>query len=151
EVDKAFQVIRAYALLQRDAQTGLFSIHRLVQVILQNYLDKELNRWLARAVYIIDTVFPADVTISTWEACQRYLPHVFSLASIIDQTKFEMSEAAQLVTRAAEYESDQGLFTQAKYLYQIGLSTWERLFPAGHPKIAQTLTDIGGVLVEQSR
>src|SRR5579864_1500598 len=87
-LNEAIQVLRHYSLVKRDAEAKLLNLHRLVQVVLRESLDAETQRqWAERSMRAVNRVFP-NVEFTSWERCERCLPHALLGAQWIEQYGF---------------------------------------------------------------
>ncbi len=72
----AFSEASRYSLLHRDGGTRTLSVHRLVQVVLQDGMDADMRRlWAERAVRAVNRACPDPAVYSNWPAHDRLLPH----------------------------------------------------------------------------
>ena len=75
QLNDAIAVLRAYSLLERDAQDGALSIHRLVQTVLRDSLPtRKQKQWMRRAVLAVEAAHPGW-SFDAWPALERWLPH----------------------------------------------------------------------------
>ena len=125
QLNEAIEVLRTYSLIKRNAEAKTLNIHRLVQVVLKDGMDKKTqHKWAQRAVKAVNAAFP-HVEYSTWPRCQACLPHVLACAALIEQHTFTFPEAARLLNEAGEYLREHALYAQAEPLLQQALSICE--------------------------
>jgi hypothetical protein len=61
QFNKALADLLNYALITRDQATDTLSMHRLVQIVIQDEMDAaEQKRWAERAIEVVDELFPFD-------------------------------------------------------------------------------------------
>jgi hypothetical protein len=123
ELNKVIKELLSFSLIQRNSDPNIktLTIHRLIQIALKEWMgQKAQHQWAVRAVQAVNHVFP-DPESATWQNCQRYLPHVYICATIIEEWKITIIEAAELLYRAALYLHKRIQYSQAKPLYQQAL------------------------------
>ena len=150
-LNKAIRALRAYSLLHRDSATHTLTIHRLVQAVLKESMNKQTQReWAERAVRAIDRAFP-DVQVAFWPHCQRYLPHTLACAALIHQQELVFPEAAHLLHQTAHYLHERGQYGQVEVLLQHALVIYEKLRQAEHPNTARTLHELATFYLNQGQ
>ena len=139
QLNEAIEVLRTYSLIKRNAETRTLNMHRLVQVVLKDGMDKKTQpRWAQRTVKAVNAAFPR-VEYSTWPRCQACLPHALACAALIELHKFTFPEAARLLGKVGWYLREHALYAQAEALLRQALSICEH---APDPED----TDIGSIL-----
>jgi hypothetical protein len=74
EFYESLAILRSYSLVQRNTRERTVRIHRLVQVMVQEELERlEQGIWITRVIHAVNHLFPA-VKFSAWGQCERYLP-----------------------------------------------------------------------------
>ena len=74
-----------YALVRRSREQRALSIHRLVQTVIKDAINKQRQRqWAECTVRAVNAVFP-DVQFEEWPMCERYLPHALVCADLVEQ------------------------------------------------------------------
>jgi transcriptional regulator with XRE-family HTH domain/tetratricopeptide (TPR) repeat protein len=62
-VNEAIEVLLRFSLIRRNAETGTLTIHRLVQAVLQDTMDKEMQRlWAERTVRAVNRAISRTIT-----------------------------------------------------------------------------------------
>ncbi len=151
KVDTIIELLLRYSLIRRNSQSMLLKIHRLVQAVLKDGMDKETQRlWAERAIRAVNRTFP-DVELNTWEECQRCLPHVLICATYIEEYELAFPEAARLFNEAATYQVVHAQYQQAELLLHRALSIRQQVLDADHPDTARTLNDLGVLYLTQSK
>ena len=65
--DTIIELLLRYSLIRRNSEVKLLKIHRLVQAVLKDSMDKATQRvWAERAIRAVNRIFP-DVELDTWE------------------------------------------------------------------------------------
>jgi tetratricopeptide (TPR) repeat protein len=142
-LDEAIAELLKYSLLRRDSDAQTLTMHRLVQTVFSDMMDKNTQRqWAERAVRAVNRAFP-DVEFGTWKICQHYLPQAEVSAGLIQQWNMEFTEAARLLYQAANYLHARSQLTQALPLYQQALTIREKVLGLNHPDTAASLGQLG--------
>ncbi|GAC1701243.1 MAG: hypothetical protein PVS3B3_28650 [Ktedonobacteraceae bacterium] len=150
-LNAAIELLLRYSLLRRDAKAKLLSIHRLVQAVLKDGMEKEQQRlWAERAIRAINKAFP-EVELKTWAQCQRCLPHAQIAAEYVTEYEFAFPGAARLLNQAANYLSTHAQYVQAETLLKQALAIREQVLPTNHPDIASTKSDLGLLYLTQGK
>lgn len=151
QLNAAIGLLLRYSLLRRDPNTEFLSIHRLVQAVLKDDMEKAQQcLWAERAIRALNMAFP-DVELNTWTQCQRCLPHAQVCSEHIKQYRLAFSEAARLLNQAANYLSTHAEYGQAELLLQQALEIREQGLPAHHPDTASILNDLGMLYLTQGK
>jgi tetratricopeptide (TPR) repeat protein/transcriptional regulator with XRE-family HTH domain len=138
-LDDAIGTLRRYSLLRRNAGTRMLMIHRLVQAVLKDEMDRETHRaWAERGVRVVSRAFP-EVEFATWATCQEYLPHALSAAELIEQWDMQFPEAARLLERAGAYLLDLAQNAQAEILLRRAAAIREQIQGPEHLDTARSL------------
>ncbi len=142
-LDAIIELLLRYSLIRRNPEAKSLSMHRLVQAVLRDGMDREIQHvWAERAIRAVNKAFP-DIELKTWEKCQRYLPHVYICASYVDEHGLAFPEVARLLNEAAAYLLVQAQYKQAEQLLQTTLAIRLQIVEANHPDMARTLNDLG--------
>lgn len=108
--DIAIAELRRFSLLQRDLQENTLSLHRLVQLVIQDrLLEGERKTWAERAVRLIESLFPNFDTnkVEDLPQCQRYLAHALKCAVHIRALDIKTQEAVRLLYKLGTYLFEQ--------------------------------------------
>jgi len=150
-LNRAISVILKYSLLRRDPNARTLEIHRLVQAVLKQSMDKATQRsWADRAVRAVNRTFP-QVEFSTWSLCERLLAQAHACAELIDQLKLEFPEGAQLLNGAGHYLFERGRYAEAAPLLERALAIWEKALGPEHPDAAIGLNNLAQLYRAQGR
>jgi tetratricopeptide (TPR) repeat protein len=139
KLNEAIEVLGKYSLVRRNVETRTLSIHRLVQLVLRDSMNKKTQRlWTKRAIRAVNKVFP-QVKGTTWSIGQRYLPHAQVCELLIEQEGFVFLEAAQLLYRTGCYLHEHTEYQQAEPIYQRALAIYEEVLGPIHLDTATCL------------
>jgi tetratricopeptide (TPR) repeat protein/transcriptional regulator with XRE-family HTH domain len=146
--DLAIGVLLDYSLIQRNVAEKTLTMHRLVQAVLQDTMpEQEHKTWSHRAIIGILTIFPKEVEYSTWNQCERCLPHALACADMIEQEKLVPMVAVYLLRQAGWYLDDRARYQEAEPLYKRALAINE-LQSAPEPLTLATLLNHLGLLYD---
>jgi tetratricopeptide (TPR) repeat protein len=149
QIDAAIELLLRYSLLRRNPEAKFLSIHRLVQAVIKDGMDKDLQRtWAERAIHAISKAFP-EVERSTWDQCRRFLPHALISAVYLEEYDLAFPEAADLLNKAATYLIVQAQYVQAEPLLKRAQAIREKVLVSAHPDTARTLNDLGALYLTQ--
>jgi tetratricopeptide (TPR) repeat protein len=149
-LNEAIAEVRTYSLLRRNPDHTL-TIHRLVQAVLKQGMNKSTQRrWAERAVRAVSQAFP-EVEYSTWLQCQHYMPQVQACAALIDQWDMTFAETAQLLMQTGYYLIESAQYAQAEPLYQRALVIREKILGPEHPDTAATLHQLATLYWRQGK
>jgi len=112
--NQACQVVLNYSLLQRNAKDTMFSMHRLVQLVLRDRMDEQTqHQWVERVVRTVDTIFSK----ATVEQMETYIPQARACARLIKKTDIKGKDVAHLLEQVANAIRDRGWYAQARPLF----------------------------------
>ena len=151
QVDTLIELLLRYSLIRRSPEVKSLSIHRLVQAVLRDGMERDTQRlWAERVIRAVNHAFP-DVELQTWERCRRCLPHAQLCATYIEAYELAFPEAARLFNEAASYLIAHARYQQAELLLLKALSIRQQILEANHPDTARTLNDLGELFFNQGK
>ncbi len=152
ELNAAIEELRKFSLLRRDPDAKTLTIHRLVQEVLKDGMDKDTQRqWAERTVHAVNLAFPSPPEFKMWFQCQRCLPHAQVCRSLIDQWGMEFAEAARLLNAAGYYLSDRAQYAEAESLYQRAIVICEKVLGSEDTNVATCLNNLALLYSEQGK
>ncbi|HEY1353656.1 MAG TPA: FxSxx-COOH system tetratricopeptide repeat protein [Ktedonobacteraceae bacterium] len=144
------QLLR-FSLIARSADDRLFTMHRLVQAVIQDRLEPAVRYlWSIRVVQAVADSFPA-VQFETWPLCERYLIQAQTCASLIETWELMFSNAARLLNQTAAYLRHRARYTEAEPLYLRAIVIWHKTLGAEHPHLAACFNNLGRLYEEQGK
>jgi tetratricopeptide (TPR) repeat protein len=140
-----------FSLIRRNSETRTLTIHRLVQAVIQDDMDKETqSTWAERAIRTVHHAFPDKVNdVKTWPQCQRCLPHALACARLIKDYRFVSLEAAQLLNQVGYYLREHARYREAWEYFQQALAISEQLGPEYLLYTAQILNNRARLYFDQ--
>ena len=151
EWNATIEALLAYSLVRRDAEAKTLTIHRLVQAVLKDSMEPETqHEWAVRTVQAVNQAFP-DVEYSTWQRCERLLPHALTCLDLIEQWTIESQEAGRLLNQAAIYLWDRARYPEAESLYRRAIAIGEKTLGAEHPDVATYNNNLAALYWNQGK
>ncbi|HYU73369.1 MAG TPA: FxSxx-COOH system tetratricopeptide repeat protein [Ktedonobacteraceae bacterium] len=151
EFNEAMNVLRSFSLIRRFSDTGSLAIHRLVQVVLKDRIDRRAQKkWAERTIRMVNAAFP-NAEFENWDRCKRYLPQAFVCVDLINQYALQFSQAASLLHRAASYLNEHARNTEAEPLFKRALMIREQVPGPDHPSTSATLNNLANLYRDQGR
>jgi tetratricopeptide (TPR) repeat protein len=151
QLNTAIKSLLKFSLVRRNPDTKTLTIHRLVQAVLKDKMDKHMQRqWAERTVRSVSRSFPF-ARPETWQACQRLLPHAYTSTELIEHWNIEIIEAAGLLYRMGKYLDDLALYEEAKLCYQRALIICEKVRGLEDVDVAKILSPLAEVYSKQGK
>jgi tetratricopeptide (TPR) repeat protein len=141
--------LRRYSLIKAGGDA--LSVHRLVQAVVRQQLDRDQqHHWASAAVQLVCAALPTEPDDpAAWQAYARLLPHVLAATEHAEQLGAEPLATAGLLESAAYYLHERARYPDARRLYQRALSIREARLGPDHPDIAGSLHNLAIVLAAQ--
>jgi len=152
--DALLAALLRFSLIKRLAEDQVLSMHRLVQVVqVERIAPEEQRQWAERLVRAVNELFPRQPKedVSSWPQCLRYLEQVQACATLIEQHRVRLAEAADLLDRSGTYLRIHAFYPLAEALYQQALRLREDLLGAQHPETASSLHNLGMLYWKQGK
>jgi tetratricopeptide (TPR) repeat protein len=150
-LDEAIGTLRHFSLVQRNTDTHLVFIHRLVQIVLKTAMIEDLQRqWAERTVKAVNRAFP-DPKHENWTLCQQYLPHAQQCAALITHYGFAFREAILLLNESGLYLHARGQYEQAEPFLEQALEIGKQVVGARHPDTATGLNNLARLSHERGQ
>jgi tetratricopeptide (TPR) repeat protein len=145
-LDRLLKPLLTYALLQRDRQGRLLSMHRLVQQALQAQMSREEQVALVRTVVrCLAATFPY-VQFQNWPLCRRLLPQVTTLAGELTRLGIQDVGAVATLEQAGFFLGEHGQLAAAESLLLLALGILEGQEASDPLQLASVLNSLGRFL-----
>jgi tetratricopeptide (TPR) repeat protein len=152
ELSELIGALRAYSLIQRNATAKMFSMHRLVQVVLRDEMEEsEQRRWAEGAVRVVERLFPGPRDIARWQVCEQYLPHAQQCISFISQYHITIPEAVEVLKRIGWYLAERGRYREVEPLLQQAVEICEQQWVLEHPNTMASTSTLAWFYQQQGR
>ncbi len=151
-LDEVLEPLLRYSLVSRDVESRTYSIHRLVQAVIQAELKKEGQEhlWAERSIRALEAAF-TYAGHESWGLCERLISHVEVAARLVERYGFTFMEPTRLLNEAGLYYKDRGQYKAAEPLYLRALSIREEVLGADHPDVANSLNHLALLYAYQGR
>jgi tetratricopeptide (TPR) repeat protein len=150
--DQSIKILRAYSLVYRDTREQTLSVHRLVQVVLQDKLSKQWQKVYAEnAIHFISHAFPDPRDVTTWSRCERYILHAQTCATWIEKWNLTSQENVTLLSNAGCYLLNRGQYKEAEPLLQLAVSILEQQPGKNKSNLASSLNNLGELYWRQGK
>ncbi len=156
ELDQAFRddvtTLRSYSLLVIGSNSDSFSIHRLVKLSMQRWLDTrgELDIWKLKYLKILSAAFPSNPYVD-WGRVQRLFPHAEAALEYIPIIEHDWESWAAIILPAARLAEATGRYNRAQELIQTALGRLDEGLGPDHLLTLTAISDLGSVLWHQGK
>jgi tetratricopeptide (TPR) repeat protein len=140
-LDRAMVILFKFALIRQRVDTGMWSIHRVFQVVLKERLTTVSQRqWATRAVRLVSAVFP-QADFSNWPTCDKYFSQARHCADLLASLHPVPREAISLLQRLGSYCYQRAWYQETEKHLEMALSLCEQSGDAESER-AQVLTSL---------
>ena len=121
--DEALSVLLRFAMIQRNPKTKTLTIHRLVQVTIQDVMDKDTRHiWIERATQIVCRTFPYTSSMYSTSGYPHYAVQLLRVSIHKDQEYGNKENLATELWRLAVQEQVLGRLKASEQSLQRGLA-----------------------------
>lgn len=122
----AIQKLKAFSLITEEIKPSIFSMHRLVQISTQMWLEhqNELSRWQKAALSTMAECCPPNGNYENWISLEAISPHLQVVLDYQFSTKPCQLQRAKILFTLGWYNDEQGRYSIA---YQHSLESHERV------------------------
>lgn len=118
EFDEIIGILRSFSLINRHVSSSTFSIHRLVQEVLRDLMDKEMyDNWQKSVVTSVISMFPVE-DVQNWDLCQRLLPHALTCLEWIKYDALDIPWLHKSLIKVGLYLHERGQYQKAEMVFQ---------------------------------
>ena len=148
-LDDCIALLNRYSLI--GATDNLFSIHRLVQAVVQDRLSPEDQRiWAESALKMVNDAFSfSQLDEGTWEKCSKLSSHALSASEHSERLEVSQQETAVLLNSLGNYLHNRMELASARAVLERALAIDEKAFGPEHTKVAIRVNNLGSVLQDQ--
>jgi tetratricopeptide (TPR) repeat protein len=148
KLNEAIEELRKFSFVRRDPDAKLLNMHKLVQVVLLDRMDRRDHRlWARRAVQAVNRVLShADLT--TLAKIRRYLPQAQACLALSEQYNFAFPAVIRLLSEMVVYWSEYDLYEQSESLYKQTLAICLKEYGSEH---FETATRLRGLAILYSK
>ena len=149
----AIGTLKAFSLITEERVKGTFSMHRLMQLSTQRWLEIEgvIEVWQKKAMVVVSRLCTDDyIFIGDWKSWGSISTHAQVVLSFNFQNEPFLLERAVILHRLAIYELEQGYIVTADARVHEALATIQNL-DGDHPKKLAIAATAAGVLFFQGK
>lgn len=140
--NNAIADLRKYALISRNPSIGSFSVHRLVQAVIQDGMDEDRQKgWTRIAILCVNEFFLFGEP-GPWLRSQGIFPHALICIEYIKRWGLTFFEAGQLLNTTGFYLYNRGQYNEVEPLYQEALALFKKLLGDEQLAIAANLNNL---------
>lgn len=140
---QALAVLMQQSLLKRHPEARDLAMHRLVQTVLKEQLDRaSYQYWVNQAIEAVNQSFPAVEELTTWPQCHRMLPHALICVQLIEDEAIESLSAGRLLQQTGIYLLEQARYAQAERCTRRALHIRIQMLGEKHPQVAESLSTL---------
>ena len=151
-VAEMLRPLRRFSLIDRDASTRTWSVHRLVQkVVRQSLDDQSRRRWAARIVNALGKIFPDEIEFSVWPLCERLLAHARVAEQWIEQHAVKTRLSGRLLNQTGCYLLDRAQYRDSFPLLKRALDIRVTATDEDHLEVAASFNDLAYLLIREGR
>ena len=151
ELEETIAELGKYSLIRRDPEAKTLSIHRLVQAVVKDGMDKEMQRqWAECTVRAVNRTLPV-VEFNNWYRSQRCFPQALICTVLIEQWRMESIEAARLLNQTGHYLYEHAQYTQVESLLTQALAIRQKTLGSDHPDVAEGLNNLAVLYLAQGK
>ena len=150
-LDRAVMALRQYALL--DANTETLTVHRLVQAVTRDRLNKdEQAAWTKAALQVLGAAFPSEnPSPEDWPLYERLVPHALAAANHAVPDDALLPSATWLLIKTGLYWAGRGQWDDAVRVLSQVLVAQQRVLGAEHPHTLASMANLANVYSYQGR
>jgi tetratricopeptide (TPR) repeat protein/transcriptional regulator with XRE-family HTH domain len=150
-LNEVIRALRSYSLIKRNTEKQVLSLHRLVQAVIRDGMEKQtFQHWAERVVQVVNDAFP-EVTFEAWAQCERYLPHALLCTNAPLHEVVPPLQVSHLLAKVGIYLLERGQYTDAEPLLVRALSLREHHVGAEHPDTARSLHSLATLYLHQGK
>lgn len=131
-----------YSLVMPDVANSTYSVHRLLQAVVQHAIDDtEMLQRKRNVITVIADAFPPP-SFEHWRRCKRLLLCALTVNDYTQDQTLYNEDSARLLTNTAYYVHEQGEYVKSKYLFEKALSVYKSIFASPHQSIALAIINV---------
>lgn len=149
--DLALAALRSASLITRSPESRTFSVHRLVQAVLQDQMEQaEMHLWSEQAVRLVNRAFP-EPDVATWGQCERLVAQALTCAVLVERMQNTREEAGTLLFKTGSYLLARGRYEEARPLLEQAVCIRKHHFGPDHPILIVWLEKQAELLWKQGK
>jgi tetratricopeptide (TPR) repeat protein len=148
DFEEAAGVLVAFSLVLKNQYTDSYSLHRLVQVVTQTWIEKrnKTSTWSSRALKAVSARFP-NAQFENWPRCAELLPHADTVLHRKYTNLDDMVAEAALLFNVSSYQGRRGRLELAEELARGSLYLRKVHLGEDHPDTLRSLNNLASILL----
>jgi tetratricopeptide (TPR) repeat protein len=149
----AIQKLKAFSLITEEIKPSIFSMHRLVQLSTQMWLEhqNELSRWQEAALSTMAECCPPNGNYENWISLEAISPHLQVVLDYQFSTKPCQLQRAKILFTLGWYNDEQGRYSIAYQHSLESLVLRESNLGPEHSDTLNSMNNLALVLRSQGR
>ena len=151
--DKALGTLKNFSLVQEEKTQQTYSIHRLVQLSMRWWLEREkvLTKWQEEALDVLVEHCPSSDSVEDWKAWESIIPHITIVREYHFPQKKQKLKYADITFRLAGYYEALGQYEVALRMGEDAFNVRQELLGQEHPATLASMNDLAMVLSHQGK
>lgn len=147
----AIRKLKAFSLIEEQPDVRCFSLHRLVQLSIQRWLNykNELRRWQEIALTRLYDHYPEDEWFLNGAILETLNPHIHVILSCRFETVGANLKVARMKCILGSYARNQGHYASAFKYQSDSLSIRENYLGRHHPDTLISMNRLAAILLAQ--
>ena len=153
EFNVAIQKLRAFSLITKETEVSIFSMHRLVQLSIQKWLELEhvIEEWQEKALLVVSKYCPLNGKYENWTAWEAINPHVQVVLGYVFEMDSCLVQRASILNNEAKYYNEQGRHKAGHKKAIKALALCEKILGLDHTLTLDTANTLGNLYRNQDR
>jgi tetratricopeptide (TPR) repeat protein len=144
-LDELLEPLTRYSLIRRHVADCSYSIHRLVQAVLQDNLDEgSYGKWIGRVADLLNYVFPRP-DVPNWELCSRLVSHGQLLVQRAVNTQLHTATIGRLANQIGLYLDTRGDLSSARTILESAINISKTHLGPDHSDTATSINNLADV------
>jgi tetratricopeptide (TPR) repeat protein len=150
-VNDLLQPLGRFSLIRTDGHNECYTIHRMVQEVLQTAMDNATRRlWVERAIRAVNKALPA-VEYTYMSLCKKLMPHALALISYRERELVKLPDAGQLLYNMSRHLHQRGQYAEAVPISRQAIEICREYLGEKHPDYAASLRQLAVVYMAMGR
>jgi len=153
EFTAAIQKLKAFSMIAEETEASIFSMHRLVQLSTQKWLEhkNELSIWQEAALSALVKCCPFNADYENWALLEAISPHIKVVLDYQFSTKSCQLQCAKILDVLGCYNNVHGRHLIAFYQCSQSLAVRESYLGLEHPETLRSMDALSFVLHRQGK
>lgn len=151
KLNNALGILKAYSLISENTETKNFSMHRLVQLSVRKWLEKQEKekKYAEEALQLIAGNFP-DGSFKTWNECKALIVHADAVLNLTQET-VDKSTRMKLLQNSANFQNGRGQYAAAELKYAEVVELKKEMLGANDLETLRSMDQLAWVMRNQAK